>query len=211
MLIGFAILNKLDAGALAVAVVVAWMYAHRELPIRLSVAAAALPAGWLLFAAIYFGSPLPHSMVTKLHQGEVTEFSRFWVTNFFLTDWRCLFLLAALCLLPSFSKATANRALVLAALFLWMSIHAFAYSLVPLGDQYPWYLGVPAALAIVLAALSLSLRPPWSVAAAVAIVAASLPHIRETTARLARHVPPERMGGVRLVGAGLLTISSPST
>jgi hypothetical protein len=130
-------------------------------------------------------------MVTKLHQGEGSEFSRLWVMNFFLTDWRYLFLLAGLCLLPFCSRAPAKRALVLTVLFLWMSIHALTYSLVPLGDQYPWYLGVPAVLAIVLAALSLSVRAPWSVAAAVAMVAASLPHIRETTIRLVSSHTPE--------------------
>ena len=65
MVVDCAMLNKLDAGFLAVAVAVGIALAYRRLPWRLAVGALATLSPWAIFAQSYFGS-VSHSASEKL-------------------------------------------------------------------------------------------------------------------------------------------------
>ena len=65
VLLGLALVNKLDAGLLALALGFAWLLVHRELPWRLATSAAFTALPWFGFAWWYYGSPLPNSMLVK--------------------------------------------------------------------------------------------------------------------------------------------------
>jgi hypothetical protein len=190
--IGLALWNKLDAAGLVAGVTFAWCAVRRQIPRRTLLSAAIVALPWFGFATIYFGSPLPHSLVAKLYQGQQAPFDPLWVARFFQKDYRWLFLVAAAGLPITLRlRGSSENKVMAVALAGWFLSHGFLYSLFSLGDEYPWYLGVPAAVAIVLACASLNWRVPVSAVAAVAIGVASLPQFRETKFRLTADRPPE--------------------
>ena len=189
--LGLAIWNKLDAAFLALALTVAWRVGYGRFPRRMLIIAALVALPWFLFAIGYFGSPWPHSLVAKLREGQQEPFDYLWIVRFFFQDRRYVFWIAAAILPVALRGAPAERRVAALALAAWLVLHGVAYSLVSLGDFYPWYLGVPMALSVVLAAGSLGARWRWSAVAALVIVAASLPQWRETALSLGGDRPLE--------------------
>lgn len=155
ILLGLALLNKLDAGLLALAVGLAVLVVGRRPPWRLAWVSGAVLAPWLLFSVVYFGSALPHSFTQKASgqsDNIVNPFDRTWILDHFAesAEWPFFLLaLAAVILLPSLRRRSPPAAVALAATLGWAIVHGVTFSLLDLGDRYPWYLTVlcpPAAI-----------------------------------------------------------------
>jgi hypothetical protein len=139
-LIGFAMVNKLDAGLLAMAVALSVRTGTGAWPRGLLVRAA-VPLGlWCVLATVYFGSPIPHSLLMKV-SGLVPDqpFDRFSVVRLFLGAGRYFLLLAAVAALWMVRETGNDVRLPAWALAWWFSLHALALSLIDFGAPYPWY------------------------------------------------------------------------
>lgn len=193
VLLGLALLNKLDAGFLAVAVGVAVLIVRRRPPWRLAFISGAILAPWLAFSTWYFGSPLPNSMTQKVG-GEVVnpgwEHDPLWVLRGFnasSTIPLVVLAISSVAVVPLLVRARRlGAATSLLACVGWGAAHGLAFSLVPLGDAYPWYRTV--------------LFPTVAVGSAVAIVAVG----ELVLARL--HVRPWLLRRAALGGLVLATL-----
>jgi hypothetical protein len=141
VLLGLAIWNKLDAGLLAVAVAAAVLVLQRRFPTRIAVVAALVVLPWTLFALAYFGSPVPHSLGAKAGAGGAA-FDRGWVLGFLGDARRMLWVLAAVPAVLLVRRLPARHGVAVLCLGGWFGLHALAYSLLDLGDEFPWYLTV---------------------------------------------------------------------
>lgn len=170
--LGLAVVNKLDAGLLAVAIVLAFLLVDRRPPWRTGWTALAVAAPWFLFSTLYFGSPLPHSATQKLDDEALTNtgttFDRTWLLDLLAHDRMRLLLLIASVTVPLVGWLSLRRSPMLsrpAALTTliaggWFALHLVAFSLVDLGDVYSWYAAVLFPPLVLTAVLGLFL--PWS-------------------------------------------------
>lgn len=147
ILLGLALLTKLDAGLLALAVAVAFLFVRRRPPWRIAAISAAILAPWLIFSILYFGSPLPYSFTQKASGGvDNTEYAATptWVVKALVNPGGIQLLLAAasLALVVRWRRERPAAALALGTALGWLVAHGLAFSLVDLGDAYPWYLTV---------------------------------------------------------------------
>ena len=153
VLLGFALWNKLDAGLLALAVAAAFLM-RRRFPWRIALFAGIVVAPWLLFATFYFGSPIPNSLVSKLHEGQVLGYRHnplLWIVGFLgETPRNVLTMLSLSCLgWLLFGQILPPTRMALWTVFFWFGFHALACGVLNLGAGYPWYLTVlPPALAL---------------------------------------------------------------
>lgn len=150
VLLGLAVWNKLDAGLLCLALAGAWVVVERRVPWRMATAAVAVVSPWFVFAWLYYGSPVPHSVISKLGEGH-RPFSHAWVFSQFADHLAVEVLAAALFAVLAFRSLDASGRLVVLALSGWFVFHAGALSLIDLGDQYSWYLTVLLPVVAVLA------------------------------------------------------------
>lgn len=161
VLLGLAVLNKLDAGFLAVAVAGAYLLVLRRPPWRVAWVSAVVVAPWLLFSTVYFGSPLPHSFTQKASDQVANPtwvFDRTWIFDAIQRQGMMLLVvlgLAALAAVPMLIRTKPRAAVALVGCVAWPVLHGLAFSLIDLGDAYSWYLTV--------------LYPPTAVAAACAL------------------------------------------
>jgi hypothetical protein len=128
---------------------------ERALPWRMAVAAGAVVLPWLLFATLYYGSPVPQPFRSKLE--DTPHVSPDWAVRA-LADRHVLLLAVvgiAWVLWRWRSWPTVVR-LVGGSLTLWFGLHLAAVSLVDLGYAWAWYLTV--------------LLPPIAVLGAAAVV-----------------------------------------
>src|SRR3712207_2082980 len=105
--LGLAVLNKLDAGLLAVAVAGAWVLVRRKFPFTLAAISLAIALPWFVFATIYFGSPVPNSLLSKLQGGENVPFDGLAIVDFFTTPARLGYVLLAAALLWYYRRLDA--------------------------------------------------------------------------------------------------------
>lgn len=181
VLLGLALLNKLDAGLLAVAIAVAYVAVLRRPPWRIAAVSAAVLAPWLLFSVVYFGSPLPNSFTQKVGdiRNPATSFDQTWIVDVFDrsgTTPIVVVAIAAVAAVPLLRRRSPRAAVALVVALGWPALHGLAFSLVDLGDAYPWYLTVlypPLALAagcalgfVVTHVRALSLRSGFAAAVA---------------------------------------------
>lgn len=148
VLLGLALVNKLDAGLLALAIAAVFVLVRRRAPWRLAAVSAAVAAPWFAFATWYFGSPLPHSFSQKV-SGEVVNAavapSRTWILAGLRGQQVVPLVLLALAGGTVVTIALVRRGRMPAAVALgsavgWAVAHGLAFSLMDLGDRYPWYL-----------------------------------------------------------------------
>lgn len=137
--LGLAIFNKLDAGLLAVAIAVSELVFRRRFPVRIAVVSALVVAPWLVFATAYFGTPLPNSLDAKLGHGEGSALDRSWVLDFFTVGYRWLPVAVGALALGFLGAMTPRQRVATATLAGWFVAHFAAFSLLDLGDPYPWY------------------------------------------------------------------------
>lgn len=164
VVIGLAVVNKLDAGLLAASVVIGFLVVHHQFPRRVALAAVAAAAPWLAFSTWYFGSPVPYSATQKLtvvknptHDADVL-----WVLRALGAD-RALgpLLLAALSLLviPRLRRRAPALAVVGVAVVTWACLHLAFFSIADFGDPYGWYVTVLYPLVSLGAAVGIALVP----------------------------------------------------
>lgn len=151
VLLGVAVLAKLDALALVAAVGVVLVARDRRLPVRLAVAGAATVAPWLVWSAWRYGTPLPRSLVAKA--GGVADAPGYeWDPTWPAVVGRRMVPagvagLAAL----AWDRDEAEAWTIRAVLALWLVLGVAAAALLPLGAPYPWYLVPATTVASVLA------------------------------------------------------------
>lgn len=172
-------------GLLALAIVAAWCALGRRLPdLRRALPALALLAGWTLFAALYYGSPIPQSVVAKsaIESQALKDLSWHNVGLFFLQGqfgggamtrtWiqgNAVVSLLALAGLVSVMRQR-RRALLLGAFpVVYLAVlavaHAFTY--------FSWYYGPLYPFLVALAAVGLGQLVPRLVPAAVGLLVAA--------------------------------------
>ena len=188
VLIGLALINKLDAGMLAVAVAVAYLVVLRKPPWRVMGAAIVVFTPWMLIATAYFGSVIPFSFTQKASSqvdNPMANQSRTWILEA-LRDQKVipllLLALAATAAVVWLARSVPRAALALGVCVVWPIFHGLVFSLLKLGDRYPWYLtalyaplAIAASCAIAVAVNAV--KGWWRVGAAViavAVVAVSL-------------------------------------
>lgn len=145
ILLGLAVVNKLDAGMLALAVAFAYVGVLKRPPWRLAAAATVVAAPWFVFSTAYFGSPLPQSFTQK-QSGQVDnpaiDVPVTWVLEAFRNQQMLPMLalgLGAAALVPWLVRSIPRAGLALAVVVAWPVLHGLAYSLIDLGDRNPWY------------------------------------------------------------------------
>ncbi|MGB3409667.1 MAG: hypothetical protein WBA45_00610 [Microthrixaceae bacterium] len=163
LLLGLALFNRLDALALAVPMVSVAAILDRRAARRVAMMAAGTLLPWIVFATVYFGSPIPYSGTQKLDgRAGASPFDPTWVLRavtgregivVFLVAMGLPALVVAKCLGTRFHGLTELRvwsgrimppapvwtdAAVMVA-FAWIAVHGVFYSLVDLGAPYPWY------------------------------------------------------------------------
>ena len=187
--LGLALVTKLDAAALILAVTAASVIAHRRLPVRTLVSAALVSLPWFLFAWAYFGRPWPQSLTAKLTHGSEKAMHHLWVVEFMAFDTRYLLWVLGVMGLVVSAKATPSRRMIVVSIFGWFLIHSAGYSVVNLGDLYPWYLAIPAALTWLAASGAAAAGTNgWKAVVAVVLVLVAIPHWRQMLAE-ARNPP----------------------
>lgn len=146
---GLALVAKLDAIALIPTLMLLQIQIRRPskrqiLRYFLYCLIASVP--WFVFSFFYFGSIIPHSAMEKilgtLRPGY--QLNNLWIIKHMTSD-GYLFPLIAIAFLSFLliSKSKRKSLLVSAlSILLWALIHGSFFSLVNLGDQYDWYLGV---------------------------------------------------------------------
>jgi hypothetical protein len=184
VLVALALINKLDAGMLAVAVAAAYLLVMRRPPWRVMGFAIATFSPWLVFSTAYFGSVLPYSFTQKA-AGEVdnpaANVTRDWILKSLEAQGVLLLValgVAALLVVPFVARRDRRAGLALLACVLWPAAHGLVFSVVKLGDRYPWYLTVlypPLAVAgACLIGFVVSLVPGWTKVIAVGAAAVLL-------------------------------------
>jgi hypothetical protein len=165
--VGLAVWNKLDALALAAALIAVATWRERRVPRSLVLGALLAVMPWLLFALFYFGSPLPQSLLAKLSTAKEVPFDPQWVWDFLRRGRYWTLLLAAIAVALVSIRHRDRGTVARLTLLLWWALHATAYSLVDLGAPYPWYLTVLVPPLVILAATALgrlalpSPHPAW--------------------------------------------------
>lgn len=81
-----AFLMRLDGLAVMGAVGLALLLHQRRIPWRAVLLFLILVTPWLIFATLYFGSPLPQSMLAKQIHLEKAHASRYWIWNYLFVD-----------------------------------------------------------------------------------------------------------------------------
>ena len=169
VLVGLAVMNKLDAGFLAIAIAIGLTAAYRRLPWRLVAAAVGTFAPWAIFAQLYFGSVLPNSASEKLvNEAKGVTLDHWWILKrMVLADHEGpAFALAIAALagagVPLFRRQQALAAALL-ALVLWPALHIIAFSYLNFGDTYGWYTAViyPPTTVAAACTLGLIVRNGW--------------------------------------------------
>jgi hypothetical protein len=155
VLAGLAVVNKLDALLLVAALLAIALLVERRPAWRTAVTAGLVVAPWVLFATIYYGSPVPQSFRRKLE--ERPDVSPDWAVRA-LAD-RHLLLLAVvgvIWVVWRWRTWPPASQLIGGTLAAWFVGHLLAISLVDLGYEWAWYLTV--------------LEPPIAILGAAAVV-----------------------------------------
>ncbi|MFQ5671391.1 MAG: hypothetical protein ACE5HD_12910, partial [Acidobacteriota bacterium] len=139
VLLGLALVNKLDAGFLALAIGAAYLLAFRKIPWKTMLVSGATALPWFVFAQAYYGSVLPNSMLVKMNLHAHGSLDRTWIMRILLENHGVLLLFPLLTAVLAGRRWAAHRKFTLLASLIWLAAHGTAFSLVDLGDAYPWY------------------------------------------------------------------------
>jgi len=149
--VGALVANKLDGAAAALALVATFAIVERRVPVRAAAVALAVYAPIVASQLIAFGSPIPNSAATKLIEHVDATFDSAWVLDGMRSFGFWTFSVGVGGALLQLLRRVRSSVGVFVAT--WLAIHATTFSLVNLGDAYPWYLLVPVVLLGPLAAL----------------------------------------------------------
>jgi hypothetical protein len=82
VMVGITAVLRGDAALMGACLVTYDVLAYRRLRWRLIVPAAVIPAGWYLFAMLYYGSPFPATLQAKVAQGEFNWLGEHFISGF---------------------------------------------------------------------------------------------------------------------------------
>jgi len=148
-ILGLAIFAKLDAVALLPTILILFLTVKvktKKTFLVSGLALSAVPLTWFTFSFMYFGSIIPNSAIEK-YSGEPSpnfNFNHLWVAQH-LSSNGYLLMVPVLILIstPLFYK---KRGLLYLAqplsIIIWPILHGGFFSVINLGGQYDWYLGV---------------------------------------------------------------------
>jgi hypothetical protein len=142
VLLGLAVVNKLDALLLAAALTGAHWVVHRTLPRTTLITAGLVALPWFASAWVYYGTPVPNSLLVKLASDTVQSASPWWVLQFVGEARGYLYWLPVILLVPCLGALAAERRRAIAGLLLWLLLHGLSVTFVDLGDTFPWYVTV---------------------------------------------------------------------
>jgi hypothetical protein len=181
LFVGLALVTKLDAAALILAIVIAVAVTRRRVPIGMLGSAVLVSLPWFLFAWVYYGRPWPQSLSAKLIHGSAQAVDYFWVLTYAGSDARSLLWVLAVIGIVMTATSTAARRTIMLSVCGWFLLHSLAYSVVNLGDRYPWYVGIPVVLSWVAAsAAAAGGSRAWRALVVVIMALVAIPHWRET-------------------------------
>ena len=173
VLVGLALVNKLDAGLLLVSLAGTAAALERRPPWRLVGVAVLTALPWFVLSTAVYGSPLPRSLTSKL-AGNATpdgyDLDPTWAARLLGP---AIALLAVAAVLSWIATPDRRRRAVTGGLLAWAGLQLLAASTLPLGGEYGWYLTVvipPLAVAGGIAATEVD-RPPAGVRQAVVAIA----------------------------------------
>lgn len=137
--LGVALVAKLDAGALLVAVVGVHLLLHRRLPLRTLAWTAVAAAPWFVWATWVYGSPLPQSLLSKA-SGRADDPAASYDPTWALRRVRSALpaAVAGVAVAVGRRDDPGGREVRL-VLVGWLALGGAAVSLLPLGAPYPWY------------------------------------------------------------------------
>ncbi len=141
LLAALALVTRLDGAAVALGVFSFLLLARRRIPWVEAAIFAVVALPWYLFAAWYFGSPLPHSMLAKQRHRLERGMTRYWLFDS-LTGRNPVNPSLPLAFIPvGIAAIAAERRfrLWLVAPIVWLAAYFLAYTLVGI-DYYEWYL-----------------------------------------------------------------------
>ena len=127
--LGFALVDKLDAATLALAIGIVAVVRSRRPPMRLIAAAALTYLPWLLFTTLYFGSPIPMSLQAKLLGDYSIAGHRF--------AQRYLGIGAVVA--AGLTAPFLLRRRFVAVMATWFVVYVVAYDLITKNADAPWY------------------------------------------------------------------------
>ncbi len=189
--LGLAIWNKLDAGLLALAIGVVWVLGYKKFPWRIALPALVVALPWFLFAFYYYGSFIPQSLIAKIGHGKTNaSFDPLWVINLIRENYRYLWMGLMMFSLALLKRIDLPSKTILWILLGWFVLHAVAFSVLNLGDNYPWYLTILFPPMIILAAAAIfSLRPIFTIGFCVIFAIPMVIAFKETVTELQKGNP----------------------
>jgi hypothetical protein len=148
-LMGLALFSKLDAFALLPTMIFLQVRLHKPSKKETfqyfrNLILIILP--WLVFSQVYFGSMLPHSASEKISGSLARSFklNHLWIVDHLVSDGYLIMLVSVIVLSILFLWQTLEKKTLIIAISIlaWPILHGAFFSIVNLGDQYDWYLGV---------------------------------------------------------------------
>ncbi|NPV77969.1 MAG: hypothetical protein HPY59_16535 [Anaerolineae bacterium] len=119
ILCGLLLWTRLDTILWPLALTFAALFEDRRAAIRMGLIAAAMYSPWLIFASIYFGSPIPHTVAAK-----IAAYTQNNATSFFANTWTVIKYLTPIPVSPArpgFLILVASLTLSLAGIHAWRS------------------------------------------------------------------------------------------
>jgi hypothetical protein len=134
---GLLMIHKLDLAPAGVLLLLAVAYRDRQIPWKAITIALLIATAWYSFAAMYFGTPLPNSFLTKFQTSTTSTLPWTWFLSQSLRIGINKYLLALV--IPSwFVLRGPQRALLI---FGWglIIVHVIAYTVRPPSENFIWY------------------------------------------------------------------------
>lgn len=140
-LAGLASVMRLDGLAIAGAVLLSYLIKRKQLPWT-ELAVFIIPlVPWVLFSTLYFGSPIPLSMLAKQEHLRVLQHSRFWIWDWLfvrpLLNYMYLLPFILIGLVWALSGHSGKPRWLVGVI--WLMAYLIEYTLVGI-DFYEWYL-----------------------------------------------------------------------
>jgi len=154
VLAGACLLMRLDGAAVGAALAASHLVVHRRIPWKAAVVYAVVVAPWFIFSTVYFGSPLPNTMVAKRMHTLYTRL--YWMPRWLLTEPRTWAAVLGVVVMVR-SETLRRNGLAFA---LWGIMYAGAYSVVAM-HRYDWYLMPMLPVLSAFAALGIGALVAW--------------------------------------------------
>lgn len=133
---GLCVLTRLDGLAVPATILIVIWARRRTVPWREAGIILATLLPWFVFAVLYFGSPVPSSMVAK--QQHIKSAGSFWMIRFLINSPFELLLMPILIFFGTLLSHSNRPAMKTMPITLWLLTYVSAYTASGL-DAYDWY------------------------------------------------------------------------